>query len=162
MVDLVRIRSIKKYNILFSSESQDFKALFQWRKSAWNVRLLPWRDHCTQGLCILIRTVKEHYSEVHYIAASGFDTGTEKRVGSFSVCLENYIKKYGQPADFFRFFYKESYWWRKHWHFPSTIDALDCTHIHIMNPQVHSNEYVNRKNFNSNMQDRYPLVSIKS
>ncbi|CAH2017260.1 unnamed protein product, partial [Acanthoscelides obtectus] len=30
-----------------------------------------------------------------------------------------------------------------------TIGAIDCTHIPILNPFIHANEYVNRKNFAS-------------
>ncbi|CAH1974457.1 unnamed protein product [Acanthoscelides obtectus] len=37
----------------------------------------------------------------------------------------------------------------KKFHFPSAIGAIDCTHIPILKPFIHADEYVNRKNFAS-------------
>ncbi|CAH1967271.1 unnamed protein product [Acanthoscelides obtectus] len=39
--------------------------------------------------------------------------------------------------------------WQEKFNFPSAIGAIDCTHIPILNPFIHADEYVNRKNFAS-------------
>ncbi|CAH1958597.1 unnamed protein product, partial [Acanthoscelides obtectus] len=39
--------------------------------------------------------------------------------------------------------------WQEKFNFTSAIFAIDCTHIPILKPFIHADEYVNRKNFAS-------------
>ena len=39
--------------------------------------------------------------------------------------------------------------WQEKFNFPSVIGAVDCTHVPILKPSIHGDEYVNRKNFAS-------------
>ncbi|CAH1958282.1 unnamed protein product [Acanthoscelides obtectus] len=39
--------------------------------------------------------------------------------------------------------------WQEKFNFPSAIGAIDCTHIPILKPFIHADEYVNRKIFAS-------------
>lgn len=39
--------------------------------------------------------------------------------------------------------------WQEKYKFPSAIGAINCTHIPILKPSVHGDEYVNRKKFTS-------------
>ncbi|CAH1991684.1 unnamed protein product, partial [Acanthoscelides obtectus] len=39
--------------------------------------------------------------------------------------------------------------WQGKFNFPSAIGAIDCTHLPILKPFIHADEYVNRKNFAS-------------
>jgi hypothetical protein len=39
--------------------------------------------------------------------------------------------------------------WQTTFNFPCCVGALDCTHVEIMKPVLHGEEYVNRKNRHS-------------
>lgn len=39
--------------------------------------------------------------------------------------------------------------WQEKFQFPSAIGVIDCTHVRILRPHVHGDEYVNRKGYTS-------------
>ncbi|CAH1985524.1 unnamed protein product [Acanthoscelides obtectus] len=97
---------------------------------------------------------------LRYVGDPGFQIGIGEAIGvhqsTASRTVSNVITRIVRKSSIWIRFpttcedlYNAKNEWQEKFNFPSAIGAIDCTHIPILNPFIHANKYVNRKNFAS-------------
>ncbi|CAH1962759.1 unnamed protein product [Acanthoscelides obtectus] len=95
---------------------------------------------------------------LRYVGDSGFQIGIGEDIGvhqsTVSRTVTNVITRIVQKSNIWIRFptscedlHNAKNKWQEKFNFPSAIGAIDCTHIPILKPFIHADEYVNRKNF---------------
>nr|CAH7728261.1 unnamed protein product [Callosobruchus chinensis] len=97
---------------------------------------------------------------LRYVADPGFQTGAATDIGvrqpTVSNVIAEVIQKIIRKYDYWihfpstdEEFEREKVAWQQAYNFPCAIGAIDCTHIPILKPAAHGDEYINRKGFPS-------------
>lgn len=142
----------------FGDTGDNFKSLyrFEYENVQWiSNHFLP-DDTETRGGAI--PKVEKMKTFLRYIGDPGFQVGVGEDIGIhrttvskiiWQVCcaictkVDDWIKFPSTPDDM-REAKRE---WQTKYKFPGAIGALDCTHVEILKPNVHGDEYLNRKGY---------------
>jgi hypothetical protein len=161
MADFVRARNVKRYKIRHEPLNTEFKTLYRFDRD--NVHALAvyflGRDHVeTRGGALSAEQKMRIF--LRNMADPGFQTGIEEQVGVHQSTVSKtisdvLIRILENSNEWIKFpFTNDSIneakqQWQERYHFPAAIGALDCTHVRILKPSIHDDEYVNRKMFAS-------------
>ncbi|CAH1381640.1 unnamed protein product [Tenebrio molitor] len=161
MADFVRARNVKRYKIRHEPLNTEFKTLYRFDRD--NVHALAvyflGRDHVeTRGGALSAEQKMRIF--LRNMADPGFQTGIGEEVGVHQSTVSKtisdvLIRILENSNEWIKFpFTNDSIneakqQWQERYHFPAAIGTLDCTHVRILKPSIHDDEYVNRKMFAS-------------
>jgi AAA+ ATPase superfamily predicted ATPase len=156
-----RARNVKRYKIRHEPLNTDFKTLYRFDRD--NVHALAvyflGRDHVeTRGGALSAEQKMRIF--LRYVSDPGFQAGIGEEIGVHQSTVSKTISevmirilensnewvKFPSTNDSIK---EAKQQWQERYHFPATIGALDCTHVRILKPSIHGDEYVNRKTFAS-------------
>ena len=95
----------------------------------------------------MIEVFLRHVGDPSFHTGVGEDMGIHQSTvsGTFATVLEAIVAKAGtwiqfpvDPADF----QSAKDYWQNKFAFPCAIGALDCTHVQILKPEFHGDEYI--------------------
>jgi hypothetical protein len=157
MAELVNVREVKYYKARGSPQTRDFKMLFRFEENS-----VQWLSNYFLGQVMESRggaLTSEQKMKVclRYLANPGYQSGIGEELGvsqsTVSQTVSAVVGKIVEKADLWIKFpttpdeivqAKES--WQSKYLFPTAIGVIDCTHIGVLKPRLHGDEYINRKN----------------
>lgn len=156
MADVVDVRHVKQYMPRLSTPNRDFKLLYRFEEN--NVQWLADRflgigEETRGGALSSLHKMKIF---LRYLSDPGYQTGIGQELGvsqatvsrTVSTVVESII---AHANEWIKFpttnaeIVEAKQSWQQKFTFPTAIGVIDCTHIGILKPKVHGDEYVNRK-----------------
>jgi nuclease HARBI1 len=169
-------RQKKHYKIRATQAETDYRKLYRFTHEnvIWIAKEILGESYETRGGAL--SHVQKVEITLRYLANPGFQIGIAKEVGvhATTVCkiipiiLEK-LCEYGKDIISFPQQREQIEDAKQRWAavrgFPSTIGAIDCTHVRIDKPKVHGDEYINRKgypslNVQATVNEKYMFTSI--
>lgn len=154
------VRFEKRYKTRVSPFTDDFKALYRFHEDnlQWIANHFLGENSETRGGALS----SEHRMKIflRYVADPGFQSGIGEEVGvhqttvsrTVAMVMEKIIAKAHMWIKFpssQNAIDEAKQLWQTEFSFPSAIGVVDCTHIKILKPAVHGDEYINRKGYSS-------------
>lgn len=156
MADVVNLREIKHYKQRLSTPVRDYKELYRFEEE--NVQWLANRflgiNAETRGGAL--SSVLKMKICLRYLSDPGYQKGIGQELGVSQATVSRTV-----TAVIESIVAQSNYWikfpstnnelmdakqlWQSKYRFPTAIGAVDCTHIGILKPNRHGDEYVNRK-----------------
>nr|CAH7744593.1 unnamed protein product [Callosobruchus chinensis] len=154
------LRSRKVYSVRRDVDDRDWKVLYRFEREnvEWmSEYFLGDSGERRGGALTPLQKLKIF---LRYVADPGFQTGVATDIGvrqpTVSNVIAEVIQKIIQKSDYWihfpstdEEFEREKVAWQQAYNFPCAIGAIDCTHIPILKPAAHGDEYINRKGFPS-------------
>lgn len=152
------LRVGKLYAVRREAIDRDYKALYRFERHnvEWlSNHFLEEREETRGGA---LSSLQRFQVFLRYVGDPGFQTGVGEDIGvhqstvckTFASVMQQIV---GKAAHWIKFPNDEEALrlakrdWQEKYSFPAAIGALDCTHVPIVKPFDHGDEYVNRKNF---------------
>lgn len=156
MAEFVVVRDVKHYKPRMSTLVRDFKVLYRFeeRNVQWLAdRFLGASEETRGGALSSVHRIKiclRYLSNPGYQQGIGQELGVSQATVSRTVyaVIDSIIAHSNEWIKFpttnrERTEAKEL--WQTKYRFPTAIGAVDCTHIGILKPRLHGDEYINRK-----------------
>ena len=156
MVDLVNVRDVKHYKPRCSPHNKDFKKLFRFEENAveWLSNYFLHDTEETRGGAL--SALQKMKICLRYLADPGYQSGIGEELGvtqgTVSLTVRAVVDHIIAKADnWIKFPSTENEilqakeLWQTKYHFPTAIGVIDCTHVGILKPRIHGDEYINRK-----------------
>lgn len=156
MADFVNLRAQKQYKVRREPNRQDFKSLYRFEEENvnWMATYFLGENHERRGGALS----SSHKMKVflRYMANPGFQTGVAEELGidqsTVSTTISSVMNKIIEKAHLWIKFpstltklNEAQQAWQEKFQFPSAIGVIDCTHVQILKPNHHGDEYINRK-----------------
>lgn len=160
MAEFMPIRVRKIYNVRRESRNVDYRSLYRFEKEnvEWIAEHFLGDGEETRGGSL--SNLNRMKVFLRYIGDPGFQVGVGEDIGIHRSTVSKTV--YFVMAAMLR---KTDVWikfptstedmeiekakWQSKYTFPNAIGVIDCTHIPIVKPSVHGDEYLNRKRFTS-------------
>jgi hypothetical protein len=156
MAAFMNVRSQKYYPERITSRSEDYHSLYRFREENvnWLAEHFLGQNNETRGGAL--STKKQMQIFLRFLSDPGFQIGIGKEEGvhrsTVSKTISFVLPKIVAKVDTWIKFpddntNKALADWSAHYRFPCAIGAIDCTHVPILKPSQHGDEYVNRKGY---------------
>ncbi|XP_045462246.1 putative nuclease HARBI1 [Harmonia axyridis] len=172
MANVVELREIKHYKERLSTPVRDYKELYRFQEEnvQWLAnRFLGINNAETRGGAL--SSVLKMQICLRYLRDTGYQRGIGQELGVSQATVSRTV-----TAVIDSIVAQSNYWikfpstnnalmdakqlWQSKYRFPTAIGVVDCTHVGILKPNRHGDEYVNRKDYPSLnvMQEKCSLV----
>lgn len=156
MADLVQVRAIKNYKPRLPTILSDFKALYRFEECnvQWLAdRFLGASEETRGGALSPVHKMKVC---LRYLSDPGYQKGIGQELGVSQATVSRTVNAVvdsiiSQANEWIKFPTTEEeiteakQLWQNKFRFPTAIGAIDCSHVGILKPNRHGDEYVNRK-----------------
>lgn len=156
MAEFVNVRAQKQYKVRREVDRRDYKSLYRFEEENvnWMATYFLGENHERRGGALS----SNHKMKVflRYMANPGFQTGVAEELGinqsTVSKTISSVMIKIIEKAHLWIKFpstlpkvNEAQQAWQEKFQFPSAIGVIDCTHVQILKPNQHGDEYINRK-----------------
>ncbi|XP_018565377.1 putative nuclease HARBI1 [Anoplophora glabripennis] len=151
-------RARKYYKVRRDSRDTDYRILYRFNRNnvEWLAQHFLGDEFENRGGALT--TTEKMRIFLRYVGDPGFQSGVGEDIGvhqsTVSLTVSSVIDAIIRKSNIWIQFpsttealEQEKHKWQEKYNFPSAIGAIDCTHIPIIKPAVHGDEYVNRKGF---------------
>jgi hypothetical protein len=156
MADVLHVRNMKVYKPRLPTPISDFKALYRFEEE--NVQWLANRflDENNETRGGALSPVSKIKICLRYLADPGYQKGIGQELGVSQATVSRTVNTVvdsivSQASEYIKFpttnveIMKAKQLWQRKYKFPTAIGIIDCTHIGILKPNHHGDEYINRK-----------------
>lgn len=156
MADFVDVRHVKQYMPRLPTLDRDFKMLFRFEEQnvQWLAdRFLGTNEETRGGALSSFHRMKiclRYLSDPGYQKGIGQELGVSQATVSRTVntVVDSIIAHANEWIKFpttNREIAEAKQLWQRKYTFPTAIGVIDCTHVGILKPKLHGDEYINRK-----------------
>lgn len=156
MADLIDVRLVKVYKIRKTPLVKDFKTLFRFEEM--NVEWLSnhFLEDSLETRGGALSSLQKMKICLRYLADPGYQSGIGEELGisqgTVSLTTDYVVNRIVDKAEqWIKFprtendFVLAKELWQSKYRFPTAIGAIDCTHVGILKPRLHGDEFINRK-----------------
>lgn len=156
MAEFVNLRAQKQYKVRREANWRDFKSLYRFQEENVNWMATYFLGENLERRGGALSSNHKMKVFLRYMANPGFQMGVAEELGitqsTVSKTISFVMNKIVEKSHLWIKFpstqpkiNEAQQAWQEKFQFPSAIGVIDCTHVQILKPNQHGDEYINRK-----------------